>query len=39
MMRVVNVSTICFESILLKETFKETDKLDENDDNDADEQE
>jgi len=42
MTRVINVSTICFESILFKRAleekrFKETDELDENDNNDADE--
>jgi len=44
MMRVINVSTICSESILLKKTLeerelKETDELDENDDDDADKRE
>jgi len=39
MTRVVNVSTICFKSILLKRTFKETDEFNEDDDDDADERE
>jgi len=44
MMKVVNVSTICFESILFKKTFEEekleeTDELNKDDDDDANEQE
>ncbi len=44
MTKVINVSTICFESILLKRTseekeLEETDELDENDDDDAGERE
>jgi len=44
MTKVVDVSTICFKSILLKRTFKEekfkeTDEFNENDDDDADERE
>ncbi len=41
MTKVVNVSTICFESILLKRTSeeKELEETDENDDDDAGERE
>jgi len=44
MMRVINVSTICFELILFKRAFKEkkleeTDELNKNDDDDADKRE
>jgi len=37
MTRIINVLMICFESTLLKRTFKEKDELDEDDDDDADE--
>ena len=44
MTKVIDVSTICFELILLKKTFEEekleeTDELDESDDDAADERE
>jgi len=37
MTKVINVSTICFKSISFKKAFKETDELNKNDDDDADE--
>jgi len=37
MIKVVDVSMICFKSILLKKTLEEADELDENDNDDADE--
>jgi len=38
MTKVINVLMICFKSIFFKRTFEETDELNENDDDDADEQ-